>query len=318
MFVFNFLAFALFSGVFDEGGHRGPWPFVPILAIGLIVAFFFAGRAVRGMAGRVGDVMEAADRVASGDYTVKLQERGPGEMRRLARSFNAMTGRLRTNEEQRRNLLADLAHELRTPLSVIQGNLEGMLDGLYASDRSHIEPVLEETKVMARLLDDLQTLSRAEAGALKLHRETVQPDELVADAVAAFGPRANAEGVRLEQRVAPELPSVDVDPVRITEVFANLLLNALQHTPPGGSVMVSAVQFEDDRVLFEVADTGPGIPPDTLPHVFDRFVKAVDSDGAGLGLAIAKSLVEAHGGEIVAESPPGGGTTMRFGLPVAG
>jgi two-component system OmpR family sensor kinase/two-component system sensor histidine kinase BaeS len=318
MFAVNFLAFALFSDMFDGDGHRGPWPFVPILAVGLVVAFFFAGRAVRGMAGRVGDVMEAADRVASGDYTVRLSERGPGEMRRLARSFNAMTGRLRASEEQRRNLLADLAHELRTPLSVIQGNLEGMLDGLYASDRSHIQPVLEETKVMARLLDDLQTLSRAEAGALRLYRETIQPDELVADAVAAFGPRASAEGVRLARRVTPGLPSVDVDPVRIAEVFANLLLNALQHTPPSGTVVVSASRSQDGRVSFEVADTGPGIPPETLPHVFDRFVKAAHSGGAGLGLAIAKSLVEAHGGEIVAESPPGGGTTMRFVLPVAG
>jgi signal transduction histidine kinase len=313
----NFLAFALFSGLFGRGDHGGPGPLVAVLAVGLVLAFFLAGRTVRRMAGRVGDVMEAADRVAAGDYTVRLQERGPGDMRRLARSFNAMTARLRASEEQRQNLLADLAHELRTPLSVIQGNLEGMLDGLYASDRSHIEPVLEETKVMARLLDDLQTLSTAEAGALRLHREIVEPEQLVVEAVAAFGPRAGAEGVRLDRRVAPELPSVDVDPVRIAEVFANLLLNALQHTPPGGSVVVAAGPSGDGRVAFEVTDTGPGIPPETLPHVFNRFVKAADSGGAGLGLAIAKSLVEAHGGEIVADSPPGGGTTMRFVLPAA-
>jgi signal transduction histidine kinase len=316
IFTASALAVALLSGALGLGERRGL--VVPAAILGLILlfaAFASVGRMVRRTAGPVGDVMEAADRVSAGDYTASVEERGPRETRRLARSFNAMAERLRTSEEQRRNLLADVAHELRTPLSVIQGNVEAMLDGVYAPDRTHLEPVLEETKVMSRLLEDLATLSTAEAGALRLHRELVEPEQLVADAVASFRSGAGSAGVSLQRRVAPELPPIDVDPVRIGEVLANLLLNSLRHTPSGGSVVVAAEPAEGDRVAFVVEDTGAGIPPEVLPHVFDRFVKAADAGGAGLGLAIARSIVEAHGGEITAESRPGSGTTMRFLLP---
>lgn len=313
MFVANALAVALLS---RGGEHRRVYPLAWGVGIVLIIAFVVIGRAVRRMAVPVADVMEAAERVAGGDYAVRVGERGPRETRRLARSFNAMTQRLETNEEQRRNLLADLAHELRTPLSVIQGNAEGMLDGLYPMDRAHLEPLLEETRVMARLLDDLQTLSTAEAGALRLHRAPVDPGHLVEEAAAAFGPVADGAGVRLEHRVADGLPSLDVDPVRIGQVLANLLSNAVRLTPSGGSVTVSAEAAPGGRaVAFAVADTGPGIAPDVLPHIFDRFVRAADSGGAGLGLAIAKSLVEAHGGSISATSTLGRGATIRFELP---
>jgi signal transduction histidine kinase len=228
-----------------------------------------------------------------------------------------MTERLGASERRRRELLADLAHELRTPLSVIQGNAEGMRDGLYPLDQAHLEPVLEETRVMSRLLEDLQTLSTAEAGALRLHREPVEAESLVEDAVAAFQSRASEAGVRLEARVEPGLPVLDIDPVRVGEVMSNLLSNALRYTPTGGSVEVSAAQSQGVvGVAFAVMDTGAGISPEALPHVFDRFVKGKNSRGAGLGLAIAKSLVDAHGGELTAESGPGRGTTMRFVLPV--
>jgi two-component system OmpR family sensor kinase/two-component system sensor histidine kinase BaeS len=261
--------------------------------------------------------MEAADRVAAGDYRARVQARGPGEVRRLARSFNQMAQRLEANEAQRRSLLADVAHELRTPLSVIRGNLEGVLDGLYPADQAHLGPVLEETAVMARLLDDLQTLSTAEAGVLRLHRERVDPASLAADAVTAFRARAEQAGVTLDWRAAGGVPDLDVDPLRIGQVLANLLSNAVRHAPPGGSVTLS-VEPAAGAVAFAVADTGPGIDARELPHVFDRFVKSGDSGGAGLGLAIAKSLVEAHGGSIGAESAPGRGTTMRFLLPAGG
>ena len=164
--------------------------------------------------------------------------RGPGEVGRLASSFNQMTERLQANETQRRALLADVAHELRTPLSVIRGNVEGMLDGVYPPDEAHLAPVLEETAVMARLLDDLQTLSTAEAGVLRLHRERVDPAALAQDAAAAFRSRADRAGVGLDCRAAGPVPEVDVDPVRIGEVLANLLTNAIRHTPSGGSVRV--------------------------------------------------------------------------------
>jgi len=213
-------------------------------------------------------------------------------------------------------LLADVAHELRPPLSVIQGNTEGIIDGLYPADRPHLEPILEETRVMARLLEDLQTLSTAEAGALRLHRQRVEPRQMLEEAEAVFDPRAQAAGVTLTVRAAAGLPMLDVDPVRIGEVLTNLLTNALRAVPAGGTVTVSADPAQDGRaVAFAVRDTGAGIPPERLPSVFDRFVKSADSGGAGLGLAIAKSLVEAHGGRIDVESAPGRGTTMRFVLP---
>jgi signal transduction histidine kinase len=317
MFAANALAIAVFGGAFGRGEHRGFGPAVAILVIGALIAFVAARRAVRRVGRPVGDVMEAADRVASGDYGARVEERGSLEMRRLARSFNAMAERLRANEEQRRNFIADVAHELRTPLSVIQGNAEGMLDGVYPADPEHLEPVIDETRVMARLLEDLQTLSTAEAGALQLHLEPVDPAQLVEEAVTAWRSGAETAGVTLEQRVAPGLPALEVDGVRIGQVLTNLLSNAVRHTPRGGSVVVSAELVRDGKaVAFAVTDNGAGIAPEVLGHVFDRFVRGTESRGAGLGLAIAKSLVQAHGGEISAESQPGGGTTMRFRLPV--
>src|SRR5437667_2761466 len=185
----NVVAVVVLSKVFGIDVHHRLAPFAAVAGVALFAAVVAGGRSARRMAGPVGDVMEAADRVASGEYSIRVEERGPREMRRLARSFNEMTERLATGETARRNLLADLAHELRTPLSVIQGNTEGVLDGLYPPDRAHLAPVLEETKVMARLLDDLQTLATAEAGALRLHRELVEPSTVVEDAVAPFRPR---------------------------------------------------------------------------------------------------------------------------------
>jgi len=317
MFLLSGLVFRLLGGGYGPGRPYGP-PMVPfpLLALGLLLLAFLAGRAVRRIAAPIGDVMDAADRVAGGDYGARVEARGPGEVRRLARSFNQMAARLEANEAQRRGLLADVAHELRTPLSVIRGNVEGMLDGLYPADEAHLAPVLEETAVMARLLDDLQTLSTAEAGVLRLHRERVDPGALVQDAVAAFRARADAAGVTLECRAAGGVPELDVDPVRIGEVLANLLSNAVRHTPSGGSV-AAVVEPSAAGVSFTVSDTGRGIDAADLPYVFDRFVKSADSGGAGLGLAIARSLVQAHGGRITADSEPGRGTTMRFVLPLA-
>jgi two-component system, OmpR family, sensor histidine kinase BaeS len=317
MFLLSGLVFRLLTGGYGPDRHYGPGivPF-PLLALGALLVAFLAGRAVRRMAAPVGDVMDAADRVAGGDYGTRVQPRGSDEVRRLASSFNQMVERLEAHEAQRRGLLADVAHELRTPLSVIRGNVEGMLDGLYPADEAHLAPVLEETAVMSRLLDDLQTLSTAEAGVLRLHRERVDPEALLQDAVAAFRARADAAGVTLECRAADGVPELDVDPVRIGEVLANLLANAVRHTPRGGSV-TAAVEPSAAGVAFTVADTGSGIDPTDLPYVFDRFVKSADSGGAGLGLAIARSLVQAHGGSITADSRPGRGTTMRFVLPLA-
>ncbi len=300
----------VFHGLTGPRGRFVPFGVVVLLVLGGVALL----RGVRGFAGPVGDVMEAADRVADGDYSVRIDERGPREMRRLGRSFNEMTERLQTNEERRRNLLADVTHELRTPLAVIQANLEGLLDGVYPTDPTRLALVLEETKMMSRLLDDLQTLSTAEAGALRLRREMVAPGALVDEVVAGFQAAATDAGVSLRSHVRDGSPPISVDRLRIAEVFTNLLSNALRHTPRGGSVVVEA-SHAGGEVAFAISDTGRGIPANELDHVFDRFAKAGDSDGAGLGLAIAKSLVVAHHGEIAVTSLPGKGTTVRFTLP---
>ncbi|MBI4769254.1 MAG: HAMP domain-containing histidine kinase [Chloroflexi bacterium] len=290
---------------------------VPFLAFSsfviVTVGFTLAGRGLRGMALPIGDMMEAAGRVAQGEYSVRVAERGPREVRALARAFNEMVARLQRNDEQRRSLMADIAHELRTPLTVIQGNTEGLLDGLYPRDDEHLAAILEETRLLSRLIDDLRTLSLAESGALRLQREPADVAALAREAAASFRAQADAAGVTLETDLADGLPALDLDPARIREVLANLIVNALQHTPPGGRVRVRGSAGEGG-VTLAVEDTGAGIPPDELPRVFGRFHKSRDSGGAGLGLAIAKSLVEAHGGQISAQSEPGRGTTIRFTL----
>jgi signal transduction histidine kinase len=297
--------------VFDGDGHRGP--FVPVGFVLVVLVVIALIRSFRRFAAPLADVMAAADRVSAGDYDVRVEERGPHDVRRLSRAFNEMTERLGSNEDRRRQLLADVTHELRTPLSVIRAHLEAIADGLYPADAEHLGRIVEETVVMSRLLDDLQTLSTAEAGALKLHRQRTSPAELVGTAVASFSARASERDVRLTGRADDDLPEVDVDPVRIGEVLSNLLSNAVRHTPAGGEVVVSAVA-RGTGVELAVRDTGPGIAPEQLPHVFARFSKSADSPGAGLGLAIAKSLVEAHGGRIRAESDAAG-TTISFELP---
>lgn len=311
-----FLLGYLASRFFDEGldGRDGrPFPFFGVLALVLVVVL--VGRWLRRTAGPIGRVMEAADRVAGGDYSVRVAEWGSRDVRRLVRAFNQMAERLESDESRRRELLADVAHEVRTPLSVIRGDLEGMLDGVYPADPAHLGRIVEETRVMGRLLEDLQTLSTAEAGALRLHREPVDAAFLVEDALGAFAGRAEAMGVALVAAVADGLPELRVDRVRIGEVLSNLLANALRHTPRGGSISVEAAAGEG-VVVFTVRDTGEGIPEVDLQRIFDRFVRGHDSGGSGLGLAIARSLVLAHGGTIVAESDPGRGTSIRFSLPV--
>jgi signal transduction histidine kinase len=291
-------------------------PFARVVGLGVVfgIAFLLARRTIRRTAGPVGDVMEAARKVADGDYGTRVDVRGPGDVRRLASAFNEMAKRLQTNEERQRRLMADVAHELRTPMTVIRGHAEGALDGIYEPDRAHLERIVEETDLMARLLDDLQTLSMAEAGVLNLHRERVDVGGLVDDAMSAMQVRADAAGVSLVRAVPDDLPQPEVDRLRIGQVLSNLISNALRYTPAGGAVTLRA-ESDGGGLALSVADTGSGIPPEELPHIFDRFAKSSDSGGSGLGLAIAKQLVEAHSGRISASSEPGHGTTMRITLP---
>jgi two-component system sensor histidine kinase BaeS len=300
------------------GGSPGGARLVAGLAGALlfVLALVFVGRTVRRMAGPIGDVMEAADRVAEGDYSARVAARGPGEVRRLGRAFNEMATRLQASDDQRRRLLADVTHELRTPLAVIQGNLEGMVDGVYALDEEGVTTVLEETRVMARLLDDLQLLATADADALGLDRRRTDLAALARDVVTAFEPRAEASGVALSSVSEDDCDAL-VDAVRIRQVLDNLVGNALRHTPAGGGVTVR-VSREGDAVGVAVEDTGPGIPPGRIDGIFDRYTRSADSGGSGLGLAIAKGLVEAHGGSIGAESEEGHGATFRLLIPRKG
>ena len=226
-----------------------------------------------------------------------------------------MAARLEASDAQRRRLLADVAHELRTPLAVVRGNVEGMLDGLYAPDPARLDTILEETRVMARLLDDLQTLSTAEAGALRLDREPTDVAATAAEVAAAFAPRAAAGGVALRRRPPTGCRARSSTASAIRQVLENLVANALRHTPAGGTVAIGVARAAT-RIEVAVTDTGSGIPPEQLPTVFDRYARSADSGGSGLGLAIARSLVEAHGGTIAAEAAPGGGTTIRLRLPL--
>ncbi|MCC6313232.1 MAG: HAMP domain-containing histidine kinase [Thermomicrobiales bacterium] len=302
---------SMLGWVFGGGGQGHSFGLPGLLIV--LGVLFLVGRSLRRTAAPIGDVMAAAERVAEGDYTARVHTPAEGDVGRLVSAFNSMTERLQANEEQRRGLFADVAHELRTPLAVIRGNVEGMLDGVYPRDDERLQTLLDETAVLTRLLDDLRTLSLADMGTLALHREPVEVDAFVADVVAAFQPRARAVEVSLCSDIAP-LPALDLDPVRIRQTLENLLANALRHTPRGGRVRLD-VRPDGDRVRFAVSDTGSGIPPEHLTHVFDRFWKSADSGGSGLGLAIARGLVVAHGGTIGAENLPGGGACVWFTLP---
>lgn len=294
-----------------------PAGLIAAVALGLIlVGLFWAGHSFRRLAAPIGDMIEAAGRVAEGDYSVRVEEHGPREVRALAHAFNDMAGRLQTNDEQRRHLLAEVTHDLRTPLTIIQGRLEGLLDGVYPRDEAQLGAILDETRLLSRLIDDLRTLALAEGGALPLQREPADLAALAEEAVAAFQPQAEMAGVTLALEISPDLPELELDPVRIREVLTNLVANALRYTPPVGKICLRC-ERQGDEVVVSISDTGAGIPPADLPHIFDRFYKSPDSHGAGLGLAIAHNLVTAHGGHISASSQPGQGTTIRFTLPLS-
>lgn len=293
----------------------------PILLVALVIAIgglAITLNAFRRAVAPVGDLMDAAGRVADGDYSTRVAERGPREVRDLAHAFNSMAARLEENDITRRNLLADVSHELRTPLTVIQGNLEAMLDGIYPLDAAHLQPVLDETRQLGRLIEDLRTLALAEHGVLELRREPTDLATLINETRASFQAEADAAGVNLtaDLSAAENIPNVSVDPSRLREVLDNLVSNALRYTLRGGTVQLRYSMADSTHVRVVVSDTGAGIAPDELPHIFERFSKSRDSGGAGLGLAIAKNLVEAHGGTISAESQLDKGTTISFTLPL--
>jgi signal transduction histidine kinase len=293
-----------------------------------LLAGLLARRTFRDIATPLADVMAAADAVAEGDLSVRVEVPGhsSGEFERLAKSFNRMVEELERSDQQRRNLTADVAHELRTPLHIIQGNLEGVLDDVYEPTDEHIQATLEETQQLSRLVEDLRTLSLAEAGQLPLVWEPVDVSELLADARTSFSGQAEAADLALRVEADSDLPTIRGDVGRLDQVLGNLIANAIRHTPPGRSITLEAeaiasASARSDGVRIRVRDTGEGIPADDLPYIFDRFWKGDRSRtraggaGSGLGLAIARQLVQVHGGTICVESKVGQGTTFTIELP---
>ncbi len=299
-------------------GAVGPAPVGRVLsAVGLllgIAAVVVAGIAVRRLAAPAARLVDAARRIEGGDYSARVPVRGPGELRSLARAFNAMSGRLEADEARRRSVLADVAHELRTPITVIRGQAEGIVDGVYPGDAEHLRPVLTATRTLEVLVDDLRTLALAETGSLVLRREPVELAILVDDVFAGVRDAARAEGVRLVAAIDPPAMTVNADGVRLRSALANLVGNALRHVHRGGEVRVEAA-LTTAAVDIVVRDDGDGIPADLLPRAFDRFVKGPGSPGSGLGLAIVRDIVEAHGGSVSATSSAGRGTAVRITLP---
>ena len=291
-----------------------PASVVVAVAIALGVLLLFGARFFSQAVSPVAEIADAIDLLADGEPGVRVRPRGPRPVRRLASSFNTMAERLDRSREDRRSMLADVTHELRTPLTVVQGGIEAMVDGVHPMDEDHLAPILAQTEVMARLLDDLRTLSLADAGALTLHREPADVAALAREVVAANAPIASSRGVTLE--ATGDRLVTEVDATRVREVIANLVSNALRYTTSGGQVLV-AVGAQGDEAVIEVRDTGSGIAPDDLTRVFDRFHRHADTGGTGLGLAIVRDLVAAHGGTVTAASDgvPGRGSTFRVSLP---
>lgn len=287
-----------------------------------LVALALLARAFRRFALPLADIMSAADAVAAGDLAVRVAVRGTTEFKQLAQSFNRMTEELARTDQQRRNLTADVAHELRTPLHIIQGNLEGVLDGIYQPTSEHLEATLEETRILARLVEDLRILSLAEADELPLQHTPVDVADLVSDVITGFSGQAETAELRLRSSLPAAQASLLVmgDGDRLDQVLGNLVANAIRHTPAGGTITLSATATAE-LVRIRVQDSGAGIAPDDLPYIFDRFWRAdrarthSGGAGSGLGLSIANQLVRAHGGKIEVESELGHGTTFQIELP---
>jgi len=289
------------------------------LVVAMAVNVYIARRIGRSVA----SIADAASDVAGGHYDVRVPSPGLGaEFDALALGFNQMAGRLGSVEQTRRRLLADLGHEMRTPVATLEAYLEALEDGVATLDASTATLLRAQTRRLSRLSDDISTVSRAEEGQVGLHLRPVRPESVATAAADAAAEAYQTKGVHLVNNIANGLPELSLDPERMGQVLGNLLDNALRHTPTGGTVTISAATSRrSGGVALSVADTGEGIPAEHLPHLFERFYR-VDTardrthGGSGIGLAIAKAFVEAHGGQLTATSPGAGqGSTFRIILP---
>ncbi len=273
----------------------------------------------RGFTRPLRQLAAASRAIAAGDLDTRVPVGSHDEIGQLAAAFNHMAADLACAEEARQQQAADIAHELRTPLTVIQGHLQALADGVLPPDPENLDPALEQARLLARLVEDLRTLSLADAGRLALVPVSTEVSDWVSDVAAGFRAVAADRRIALDLEVANDLPRVRIDPERMAQVLGNLLDNTLRHTPEGGRVGVHVARG-DGGVVVSVTDTGPGVPPEHLPHLFERFWRGDPSrsrrtGGSGLGLAIARRIVEAHGGRIWAEDIAEGGLRISFSLP---
>ena len=286
--------------------------------VGLLLTYFLS----RSILKPVDELIKAARAMEKGDLTQRVNVRGRGELDQLASAFNAMAEGLTRLEQLRQNMVTDVAHELRTPLSNVRGYLEALRDGVVEPTPEMIASVYEEAMLLNRLVDDLQELAMAEAGQLKLVTQPVNICEVIDKVVLSLMPQAIAKEIDLGTDLQDDLPLVEADPERLSQVLSNLINNAIVNTPPDGEITIQA-QTIDSQVEVSVQDTGMGISAEHLPYVFERFYRADQSrarstGGAGLGLAIVKQLVEAQGGQVAIESQVNAGTRVSFTSPIAG
>jgi signal transduction histidine kinase len=277
----------------------------------------------RTLAAPLNNLAVTAKALGKRDLSQRVEEKGSDEMIAVARAFNEMAADLEQAEQLCRNLLADVAHELRTPLTVLQGNMRAILDEVFPCDDKEIARMYEHTRFLSRLVNDLHELAQAEAKQLPLDRQKTDLTQLITATSDTFRPDAETKEVTLNVDLSTDLPAIQVDAARLKQVLQNLLVNALRHTPAGGTITVGA-EADTHTVCLTIADTGEGIPPEHLAHIFDRFYRADparsrDRGGAGLGLAIVRAIVEAHGGTITvaSEGVPGQGSTFTIQLPVS-
>lgn len=283
------------------------------LALALLLGAFFASKTTRS----INQLTQGTQRIAKGELGYQVKVESDDEIGKLALAFNKMSTDLEESTKMRQQMTADIAHDLRTPLSVLLGYTEALSDGKLAGNSEVYATMHLETRHLQHLIDDLRTLSLADAGELPLNRQDCQPETLLQRTAAAMRPQAEARGIHIDLQVETGLPSISVDSERMAQVLGNLVSNALRYTPENGQIRLSAWS-ELGRVNIGIQDTGPGISPEDLPYIFNRFYRGNKSrhpnGEAGLGLAIAKSLVEAQGGRISVESQPGAGAKFTITL----
>jgi len=297
------------------------WQLLIAGAIAAAIALAMARWLARGMTQPLRDMAQAARKMEMGDYGQRVHTRSRDEVGQLATAFNRMSAELESLERLRRDLVANVSHELKTPISALRAHLENLLDGVERPDPETLQVMLAQSERLSRLVEQLLDLSRLESGELPLEREEVLLAQLVSEVLSEIEVSRAGKGVSVEGRVDEGLPPVWANRERVHQVLFNLLDNAVRFTPPGGRVTVSASRH-DGSCEVRVADTGPGIAPQHLPHLFERFyrvdpARSREDGGTGIGLAIARSVVEAHGGRIWAESELGRGSVFTFELPVA-